>query len=449
VGVTDSTEPWRLFICRACGLIYDEAEGDPDSGLAPGTRFEDIADDWECPLCGVTKTDFEPFERPQITAAPQTVAFSKKPGIVVIGAGIAGWSVIEAIRKDDADIPITLLSACKGDRYHKPELSVAMSRGVSAEQLVRESAEDAGRRLRVKLITNAFAVGLNTARHELRTTRGTIEYTHLVLAQGSKPYLPDQLAADTCWHVNHLKSWGGLEKTLRAGPQRVAIIGAGMIGCELAEDLNKAGHHVSLINRDAHPLLALLPQLAASCLVDSMVQQGIEHHANAHIAGLEKAASGESYIVLEDGSKLAYDQLIAATGLQTDNRLAKQAGLAFDNGIAVNARSLQTSEKNIYALGDCISIDGVACRFIEPIAHQARSIASNILCGDQQSYEHVDPVIRLKTRAMPIVLRGIPKPVGIWKTLTQNEQQLVMEQYVEGEKMAVLTMGLSSGSEAA
>jgi len=50
---------------------------------------------------------------------------------------------------------------------------------------------------------------------------------------------------------------------------------------------------------------------------------------------------------------------------------------------------------------------------------------------------------------MPIVLRGIPKPVGIWKTVTQNEQQLVMEQYVEGEKMAVLTMGLSSGSEAA
>ena len=80
--MTHSTEPWRLFICRACGLIYDEAEGDPDSGLAPGTRFEDIPDDWECPLCGVTKTDFEPFERPQISAAPQTVAFSKNQALL-------------------------------------------------------------------------------------------------------------------------------------------------------------------------------------------------------------------------------------------------------------------------------------------------------------------------------------------------------------------------------
>ncbi len=51
---------WMLFICRACGLIYDEAKGDADSGLAPGTRFADIPDDWACPLCGVTKSDFEP-----------------------------------------------------------------------------------------------------------------------------------------------------------------------------------------------------------------------------------------------------------------------------------------------------------------------------------------------------------------------------------------------------
>ncbi len=55
-------ETKQLYICRACGLIYDEEKGDPDSGIAPGTRFEDIPDDWECPLCGVTKTDFEPFE---------------------------------------------------------------------------------------------------------------------------------------------------------------------------------------------------------------------------------------------------------------------------------------------------------------------------------------------------------------------------------------------------
>ena len=58
--------PYRQFICHACGWIYDEAQGDPDSGLAPGTRFEDIPQDWSCPLCGVTKADFSPYEAPSL-----------------------------------------------------------------------------------------------------------------------------------------------------------------------------------------------------------------------------------------------------------------------------------------------------------------------------------------------------------------------------------------------
>lgn len=47
------------YICTVCGYIYDEAVGDPDNGVAPGTKFEDIPDDWVCPLCGVPKSDFE------------------------------------------------------------------------------------------------------------------------------------------------------------------------------------------------------------------------------------------------------------------------------------------------------------------------------------------------------------------------------------------------------
>ncbi|BCX87828.1 hypothetical protein MIN45_P0195 [Methylomarinovum tepidoasis] len=53
---------YKKYVCVVCGYIYDEAEGDPDSGLPPGTRFEDIPDDWVCPECGVTKDDFEPLE---------------------------------------------------------------------------------------------------------------------------------------------------------------------------------------------------------------------------------------------------------------------------------------------------------------------------------------------------------------------------------------------------
>jgi rubredoxin len=50
------------YMCEPCGYIYDPAEGDPDSGIAPGTAFEDLPDDWCCPVCGVGKEDFVPYE---------------------------------------------------------------------------------------------------------------------------------------------------------------------------------------------------------------------------------------------------------------------------------------------------------------------------------------------------------------------------------------------------
>ncbi|HEY9723866.1 MAG TPA: rubredoxin [Oscillatoriaceae cyanobacterium] len=49
----------RQYICQACNHVYDEAQGDPDSGIAPGTKWEDIPEDWSCPECGATKADFE------------------------------------------------------------------------------------------------------------------------------------------------------------------------------------------------------------------------------------------------------------------------------------------------------------------------------------------------------------------------------------------------------
>ena len=119
----DGRGDWKQFLCRACGWIYDEKIGDPDGGLPAGTRFEDIPDDWQCPLCGVTKRDFEPFTPRNINIVkPQVNPAGDTGGLLVIGAGMAGWAVIEAVRSLDPDYPITLITADSGDRYHKPQL---------------------------------------------------------------------------------------------------------------------------------------------------------------------------------------------------------------------------------------------------------------------------------------------------------------------------------------
>ena len=197
------TMPFLLFICRACGLIYDEAKGDADSGLAPGTRFDDIPDDWACPLCGVTKADFEPYEAsalPRHTArSPRRAVGSRADaGVVIVGAGRAGWQMAQALRERDADLPITLVAACDAAVYDKPLLSVAMARKIDAAALVKEPAAAAAERLNVRLLPRTHAVSVSTQANTLRTTRGSLRYRHLVLAHGAAPREVAPLPGSAC-----------------------------------------------------------------------------------------------------------------------------------------------------------------------------------------------------------------------------------------------------------
>ena len=447
--MSDTSQAYQQYICRACGLIYDEAEGDPDSGLAPGTRFEDIPDDWECPLCGVTKSDFELLEKKKPVAAAEQMVFARETGILIVGGGLAGWAAAEAIRELDALVPVTLVCACAGDRYHKPELSVALSRGLTAKKLVRETAREAASRLGVRLMNHTFATGLTPATHQLRTTRGTLQYTQLILAQGSRPRLPQQLTAEHCWRINDLHCWDALARQLQSGKKSVAIIGAGMVGCELAEDLAGAGHSVTLINRDAYPLAHLLPEKAGQRLLAGITGQGIRHCGKVTVKSVTRDEGNKHWVAFAHGTREAFDHVIVATGLRTENRLAQQAGLRFDQGVVVDPLSLSTSAEDVYALGDCISIGGKPCRFIEPIVHQARVIAHSILGDQAKHYEHQPPVVRLKTRSLPLVMHGFPCPDSPWETIVENGNELIMEQRRDGNLIVQLRLYKPDQSQAA
>lgn len=440
--MSQTSLPWRQYICRACGLIYDEAEGDPDSGLAPGTRFEDIPDDWECPLCGVTKLDFEAYVERDLSAAPNAAPPAAETGVVIVGGGLSGWSVAEALRAIDRQVPITLITACSGDVYHKPELSVALSRRQTASALVRERGQEAAKRLGIRLLPHTFAVGLSTALRQLRTTRGTLAYTRLVLAQGAGVALPANLPAELCWRVNHLDGWSGLRTRLaeRSG-QRIAVVGAGMIGCELAEDLVRAGHQVILFDRHALPLPDLLPDQVARRLRAAQQELGIEVLAGVEVAALYGLDDNRKRLLTRCGQQRVVDQVVAAIGLVAEPRLARLAGLTFDRGIAVNPVTLQTSDPHIYALGDCISLAGAPCRFIEPIARQARAIAAHMSGIEGQGYTHSAPIIRLKTPSLPIVMHGMPCAGGVWQVIRESDGFLHMEQQFNDQSTATLRVG--------
>ncbi len=408
--------PYRQYICHACGYVYDEAVGDPDSGLAAGTRFDDIPDDWSCPLCGVTKSDFSlvaPSSAADLAPTPGTVVPTRargqrqRAGVVIVGAGRAGWSLAENLRAADALLPITLVTACAGDLYDKPMLSIAMARQTAPEKFVKETGAAAARRLNLRLMALTHAVRICPDTRTLRTTRGTLHYDELVLAHGAQTALPAALPATLCWRINHLGAYMQLRAALGVpatdGAKDVLIVGAGLIGSELANDLALGGHRITLLDVQAAPLSRWTAEHAGQPLLEAWKDLPIRFVGKVTVASVEKLA-GRLRITTECGQRFAADQVIAAAGLQTPNRLAQSAGLAWQNGIAVDAQTLRTSDARIHAMGDCITIDGQASRFIEPIARQARTIAAQITGAATVHYEARPAVVRVKTTSLPLTL---------------------------------------------
>lgn len=415
-AAVQALSPFEQYICHACGYIYNEANGDPDGGLAAGTRFSDIPDDWACPLCGVTKADFEPYSPPGLEAlraqtssacAPLPGRERKHPGVLIVGAGRAGWQLVETLRAMDATLPITLVTACAGDVYDKPLLSVAVARQLETQKLVRETGAAAAQRLNVRLLAHTHAIRICADTQQLRTTRGTLPYQHLVLAHGAQPALPPSLPAALCWRVNHLGAYLQLRAALghvdESGPKDVLIVGAGLVGSELANDLALGGHRITLLDVQTEPLARWHSEQAGPQVLHAWRDLPIHFVGGVHVASVEKI-QGRYRVTTACGQRFAADQVIAATGLQTPSRLAQGAGLAWHNGIAVAADTLRTSDPHIHALGDCITIDGQASRYIEPIARQARTIAADICGAAPLPYENKPATVRVKTTSHPLTL---------------------------------------------
>ncbi|CAM3540739.1 nitric oxide reductase FlRd-NAD(+) reductase [Psychrobacter glaciei] len=380
--------------------------------------------------------------------------------IVIIGAGLAGWHVIDAIRAKDKDIPITLVTADSGDRYHKPMLTMAISQKKSAADLVRATGVDAAEAASVKLLANTQVTDVDTTTQQLQlvsaqrsdpanTDYATISYGKLVLAMGAHPIFPKSLPEDLVWHVNHIERFGQLQEKLATGSQHVAIVGAGMVGTEIAEDLLKAGHQVTLIDLNDAPLSQMLPPKATARIAQAVKSQGINFLGGCQVSGItrisdssngsdsdgklqvsyEALASATGSTTAEPIEPLMVDHVIASTGLTVDDKLPAAAGVEFDRrtGIVADAATLRTNAAHIYAIGDCMSINGVACRYVAPLRAQAATIADDILGHEHSGYEHKPPMIRLKNKAISVMVTGVPQATGNWQVKTESDDELIMD----------------------
>jgi rubredoxin-NAD+ reductase len=191
--------------------------------------------------------------------------------IVVLGSGLAGYTLVRELRKLDRDAEIILISRDSGDYYSKPMLSNAFAQGKDAAALVNTAAAEMAKQLDFTLRYYTEVLGIDREHKQLQTSAGMIEYGRLVLALGADPIrLPLQGdAADAVMSVNDLADYAKFREAIESATRgtkhiamHIAIMGGGLIGCEFANDLAAAGYAVTVIDPTAYPLSGLMPEQA-------------------------------------------------------------------------------------------------------------------------------------------------------------------------------------------
>lgn len=341
--------------------------------------------------------------------------------IIIIGSGLAGYTTAREFRKLDSRTPLIVVSRDDAGFYSKPMLSNALAAGKTAAQLAGASAEDMAQQLAARVIAHSEVRALDTRRREIQLAGETLAYGKLVLALGADPIsvpLAGDAAGDVL-RVNDLADYARFRAAIQ-GKKQIALLGAGLIGCEFANDLAAAGYAVEVIDPAPRPLGRLLPEEAAANMRDALGSLGVRWRLGTTAQSVTRFAGGLR-VVLADGSELLTDVVLSAIGLRPRTGLAKSAGLAVNRGIVTN-RLLETSAAGVYALGDCAEVEGQVLPFVLPIMHAARALAKT-LAGTPTAVDYPPMPVVVKTPALPAVVAPPPATPGAW-SLRRVEQGL-------------------------
>jgi 3-phenylpropionate/trans-cinnamate dioxygenase ferredoxin reductase subunit len=308
-------------------------------------------------------------------------------GIVVIGGGQAGASLVAKLRAEGFEGDITLLCGEPVPPYQRPPLSKAYLLGEMEEARLYLRPESFYTDHRIDLRLNTRAESIDTAAKTVTAGGKTIPYDHLALTTGSTPRrLPAAIGGDLhgVYTVRTLADVDAMAHQFAEG-RRVLIVGGGYIGLEAAAVAAKRGLHVTLV--EAAP--RILQRVAAPVTSDWFRALHRAHGVDIREGtGLDRLV-GQRHVEaarLTDGSEIAVDFVIVGIGISPNAALAQAAGIACEDGILVDDHG-RTSAPNVWAAGDCARLPyrGAHLRLesVQNAIDQGEAVARNILGANE------------------------------------------------------------------
>ena len=342
-------------------------------------------------------------------------------GVVILGSGLAGYTLAREFRKLDKDTPLTILSRDDAGFYSKPMLSNALASNKTAATLVMKSAEKMAAELNATVRAHVHVEAFNTTDQAVHLQGGeVIAYRDLVLAVGADTLhisIEGNGAAEVI-SVNDLDDYARFAQRLE-GVTTVAILGAGLIGCEFANDLLHRGISTTVIDLADRPLSRLLPTEASAFLRAKLEAAGVQFRFGVAVKAVHPSTAGFN-LLLTDDSHVQADLVLSAVGLKSRTALAEAAGLKVDRGVQVN-RLLTTSAAHVHALGDCAEVEGHVLPYVMPLMQQARALAATLAGTDTRVVYPAMPVM-VKTPACPtVVCPPAPHAEGAWQVSSSTD----------------------------
>ncbi len=374
--------------------------------------------------------------------------------IVIIGSGMAGYTLAREFRKLNPDHELLMICADDAVNYAKPTLSNALVGNKAPEQIQLGDAEKMSTQLNMQIQTHTWVKEIHADRHELVTEKDGQQniqpYSKLVLAVGANPI---RLAiagdgSDDIHVVNSLIDYRAFRENLaQCNDKRVVILGAGLIGCEFANDLQNTDHDVTVIDLSPRPLGRLLPAHVAEAFQQNLEQSGIRFVLSTTVEKVTKINDGQDYAVtLANGQTLVADIVLSAIGLQPNISLAKTAEIQTSRGVITNSL-LETNQTDIFAIGDCAEVNGTLLPYVMPIMQQARALAKT-LTGQTTSVHYPAMPVAVKTPAAPLTVLPAPVDVDVnWETEELEDGMLAKASDAEGTLRGFVLLGPTAAKQ--
>jgi rubredoxin-NAD+ reductase len=333
--------------------------------------------------------------------------------IVVIGSGLAAYSLVREFRKIDTETAVLILSQDDAHSYSKPMLSTGFTKNKSADELSMADPGKMAAQLKASIRNFTTVTKIDPENSCIYIDDEIIPYHKLVLALGAKV---NKLNFPGSEHskvisINDLMDYHSFRAALKP-EQHVLIMGAGLIGCEYANDLINGGYTVTVVDPASTAMNGLIPAEAGNALAEGLRIAGADILFERYVQHIDQLEGDTLCATLNTGQKIPCDLVISAIGLKANTQLAEQAGIKCRQGI-ITDNYLETSEKNIFALGDCAETQNEVRLYVLPLMASARALAKT-LAGDKTVVNFGIMPIATKTPACPVICVPPKNKAGAW-----------------------------------